>query len=395
MLDSLCTRMRKTLVKVYVVGGRDLSVSEVGVHVWCVLGSLLRNAQLWKSQSKRSDDRWVHVAVVTCRWLRAVGHHHHEGPYHQELCRDGRVDWRLPGLEGQIRTENDTRLHRGVGHPETSWFQKVPLWGVWHASRCQLHTVYLLHEMGTQVLYLTSSRKLRAEDAESFKFKACVTFDPQSLNKLRGGISAAIWMMDQNLNWLPRNSAIFVICYVQEGEQRKLLGLQCGQAWGKLPELAPVLTKRYVWLKLKGKLRDWLCPAECCNLSVASSRAIKAEDLAPSRRAERNDPGRRMCGVSLKVSSPQLMELTWTVCRHPTVLRTTYREEGQDGLGMLSERKRLIDSLYATRIHVIATGGSEVLRGTRGEVVSRGTWRLWVLKEEISQDHCAWQITLL
>ena len=47
-----------------------------------------------------------------------------------------------------------------------------------------------------------------------------------------------------------------MICYVQEGEQRKLLGLECGQLGEKFNELAPVLTKRGVSLKLKGKICD-------------------------------------------------------------------------------------------------------------------------------------------
>ena len=47
------------------------------------------------------------------------------------------------------------------------------------------------------------------------------------------------WMMDRNLNLLI-NSAILVICYVQEGEQRMLLEL----GYSQLNGLAPVLTKK-------------------------------------------------------------------------------------------------------------------------------------------------------
>ena len=91
-------------------------------------------------------------------------------------------------------------------------------------------------------------------------------------------------------------------CYLGDmlcagGEQRKLLGLECGQLWGKFNELAPVLTKRGVSLKLKGKIYD------ACVQRVlvygSETWAIKAEDLARLRRAERMMV-RRMCGVSLK-----------------------------------------------------------------------------------------------
>ena len=62
-------------------------------------------------------------------------------------------------------------------------------------------------------------------------------------------------------------------------------------------ELAPVLTKRGVSLKLKGKIYD------ACVQRVlvygSETWAIKAEDLARLRRAERMMV-RRMCGVSLK-----------------------------------------------------------------------------------------------
>ena len=48
----------------------------------------------------------------------------------------------------------------------------------------------------------------------------------QSLNKLEAG---CVELDDGSKFELVRNSAILVICYVQEGEQRKLLGLECGQ----------------------------------------------------------------------------------------------------------------------------------------------------------------------
>ena len=68
-------------------------------------------------------------------------------------------------------------------------------------------------------------------------------------------------------------------------------------AWGKFNELAPVLSKRDVSLKLKGKIYD------ACVQRVlvygSETWAMKAGDLDRLRRAERRMV-RRMCGVSLK-----------------------------------------------------------------------------------------------
>ena len=68
-------------------------------------------------------------------------------------------------------------------------------------------------------------------------------------------------------------------------------------AWGKFNELAPVLTKKgWSSLKLKGKIYD------ACVQRVlvygSETWAIKAEDLARLRRAERMMV-RRMCGSVL------------------------------------------------------------------------------------------------
>ena len=52
------------------------------------------------------------------------------------------------------------------------------------------------------------------------------------------------------------NSAIFAICYVQKGEQRKSLELEYGDSLEIVNELAPVLTNRGVSLKLMGKIYD-------------------------------------------------------------------------------------------------------------------------------------------
>ena len=68
-------------------------------------------------------------------------------------------------------------------------------------------------------------------------------------------------------------------------------------AWGKLNELAPVLTKRGVSLKLKGKIYD------ACVQRVlvygSETWAMKAGDLVRLRRADRMMV-RRRCVVSLK-----------------------------------------------------------------------------------------------
>ena len=47
-----------------------------------------------------------------------------------------------------------------------------------------------------------------------------------------------------------------MICYVQEGEAEEASRTRVRSAWGKFNELAPVLTKRGVSLKLKGKIYD-------------------------------------------------------------------------------------------------------------------------------------------
>ena len=64
------------------------------------------------------------------------------------------------------------------------------------------------------------------------------------------------WMMDRNLNLLI-NSAILVICLIcAGGGAEDASRTRVRSAWGKFNELAPVLTKRGVSLKLKGKIYD-------------------------------------------------------------------------------------------------------------------------------------------
>ena len=69
------------------------------------------------------------------------------------------------------------------------------------------------------------SRKLRAEDAEAFKCKTCVK-GAQSLNKLEAGCVE----LDDGSKF----EIVEKFCYLGDmlcagGEQRKLLGLECGQ----------------------------------------------------------------------------------------------------------------------------------------------------------------------
>ena len=137
------------------------------------------------------------------------------------------------------------------------------------------------------------SRKLRAEDAEAFKCKTCVK-GAQSLNKLEAGCVE----LDDGSKF----ELVEKFCYLGDmlcagGGAEEASRTRVRSAWGKFNELAPVLTKRGVSLKLKGKIYD------ACVQRVlvygSETWAIKAEDLARLRRAERMMV-RRMCGVSLK-----------------------------------------------------------------------------------------------
>ena len=90
------------------------------------------------------------------------------------------------------------------------------------------------------------------------------------------------WMMDQNLNFEK-------FCYLGDmlcagGGAEEASRTRVRSAWGKFNELAPVLTKRGVSLKLKGKI---MMPVTESVGIWSETWAIKAEDLARLRRAER------------------------------------------------------------------------------------------------------------
>ena len=122
------------------------------------------------------------------------------------------------------------------------------------------------------------SRKLRAEDAEAFKCKTCVK-GAQSLNKLEAGCVE----LDDGSKF----ELVEKFCYLGDmlcagGGAEEASRTRVRSAWGKFNELAPVLTKRGVSLKLKGKIYD------ACVQRVlvygSETWAIKAEDLARLRR---------------------------------------------------------------------------------------------------------------
>ena len=104
------------------------------------------------------------------------------------------------------------------------------------------------------------------------------------------------WMMDRGLGWL-RGSAILVICCVQEGGRGGASGAGVRSAWGEFGGLAPVLTKRGVSLRLRGKMYD------ACVQGVlvcgGETWAVGAEGLAGLGGAGGMVVG-RMCGVSLE-----------------------------------------------------------------------------------------------
>ena len=78
-----------------------------------------------------------------------------------------------------------------------------------------------------------------------------------------------------------------MICLCAGGGAEEASRTRVRSAWGKFNELAPVLTKRGVSLKLKGKIYD------ACVQRVlvygSETWAIKAEDLARLRRGREDD----------------------------------------------------------------------------------------------------------
>ena len=94
------------------------------------------------------------------------------------------------------------------------------------------------------------NRKLRAEDAEAFKCKTRV-MGAQGSNKSEKGCI--------ELDVGSKFELVDKFCYLRdmlcaEGGVEEASRTRVRSAWGNFNELAPVLTKRGVSLKLKGKI---------------------------------------------------------------------------------------------------------------------------------------------
>ena len=155
-------------------------------------------------------------------------------------------------------------------------------------------------------------------------------------------------------------------------------------AWGKFNELAPVLTKRGVSLKLKGKIYD------ACVQRVlvygSETWAIKAEDLARLRRAERMMV-RRMCGVSLKdrKRSDELLNRLGIECVENKIQRGRLRWFGH------VERKEENNWVKkCTRMNVIGVVDRGAPRKTWRSCVKRDMKAMGI-NEKMAQDRCAWR----
>ena len=224
------------------------------------------------------------------------------------------------------------------------------------------------------------SRKLRAEDAEAFKCKTCVK-GAQSLNKLEAGCVE----LDDGSKF----ELVEKFCYLGDmlcagGGAEEASRTRVRSAWGKFNELAPVLTKRGVSLKLKGKIYD------ACVQRVlvygSETWAIKAEDLARLRRAERMMV-RRMCGVSLKdrKRSDELLNRLGIECVENKIQRGRLRWFGH------VERKEENNWVKkCTRMNVIGVVDRGAPRKTWRSCVKRDMKAMGI-KEEMAQDRCAWR----
>ena len=89
---------------------------------------------------------------------------------------------------------------------ESSWFRKVPLWGVWWGCWGQLYTVYAWSGHTSAVLASTGNREQKMWRRSNARH---VTREPRVwINQRRGVLN---WKMGQNLNLLI-NFAILVMC---------------------------------------------------------------------------------------------------------------------------------------------------------------------------------------
>ena len=362
----------KTSVKVNGVGGRDFPV-EVGVHQGSVLSPLLFIIVM-EALSKRFDDRGLPWELLYADDLVLLADS--EEDLKRKLQR-----WKS-GLEAKglrVNVGKTKVMKCGVGLQKVVDSRKYPC-GVCgkgvdaNSIKCTLCMKWV-HKRCSDI-----SRKLRAEDAEAFKCKTCVK-GAQSLNKLEAGCVE----LDDGSKF----ELVEKFCYLGDmlcagGGAEEASRTRVRSAWGKFNELAPVLTKRGVSLKLKGKIYD------ACVQRVlvygSETWAIKAEDLARLRRAERMMV-RRMCGVSLKdrKRSDELLNRLGIECVENKIQRGRLRWFGH------VERKEENNWVKkCTRMNVIGVVNRGAPRKTWRSCVKRDMKAMGI-KEEMAQDRCAWR----
>ena len=204
-------------MKVNRVEGRDFPV-ELGVHQGSVLSSLLFVIVI-EALSRRFDDRGLPWQFLYADDLVLLADS--EDDLKRKLKR-----WQN-GLEAKglrVNVGKTKVMKCGVGLQKVVDSGKYPCRVCGkdvedNSIQCTL-CIKTVHKRCSGI-----SRKLRAKDAEAFKCKTCVK-RAQGSNKSEMGCVELD--DDQNLKLL-KNSAILVICYMQEGEQRKLLELEYGQ----------------------------------------------------------------------------------------------------------------------------------------------------------------------
>ena len=189
------------------------------------------------------------------------------------------------------------------------------------------------------------------------------------------------WTLDHYFSCANQFCFLLFIGFIEAEEASRT---RVRSAWGKFNELAPVLTKRGVSLKLKGKIYD------ACVQRVlvygSETWAIKAEDLARLRRAERMMV-RRMCGVSLKdrKRSDELLNRLGIECVENKIQRGRLRWFGH------VERKEENNWVKkCTRMNVIGVVDRGAPRKTWRSCVKRDMKAMGI-KEEMAQDRCAWR----
>ena len=222
--------------------------------------------------------------------------------------------------------------------------------------------------------------RLGAEDAGAFRCRTCVG-GARGL----GGLEAGCVGLDGGSGFeLVGGFCCLgdVLCAGGGAEDASGTGVR--SAWGGFGGLAPVLTGGAVSLKLKGEV----CDACVQGVLVYGSEtwAIKAEDLARLRRAERMMV-RRMCGVSLKdrKRSDELLNRLGIECVENKIQRGRLRWFGH------VERKEENNWVKkCTRMNVIGVVDRGAPRKTWRSCVKRDMKAMGI-KEEMAQDRCAWR----